>query len=250
MSRSDAAGTPEGQSPPSFRLRIAAGFAATVLLVGATGLISYYALHQTASGDRAFSDQARDVIEFGRLKTLIDQKMIAARGFLITGDEKFLPEIEQRHRTLHEQIRQLRKGSLSKKERDLLAGIERAEQAHQRATEEAIALKLGGEPAGMFAEKVEPAREALERRLSAYILHERQILEATDIASTRKTSFASVLILISGLLAVALTAILAILLTRRLALLYETERHERRVAETARHRYRDLVEGIPGGIVW
>ena len=144
--------------------------------------------------------------------------MIAARGFLITGDEKFLPEIEQRHRNLHEQIRQLRKGYLSKKERDLLADIEHAEQAHQRATEEAIALKLGGESAGMFAEKVEPAREVLERRLSAYILHERQILEQADLASTRKTSFASVLILISGLLAVALTAILAILLTRRLAL--------------------------------
>ena len=109
MSLSDATRTPEGQSPPSFRLRIAAGFAAAVLLVGATGLISYYALHQTASGDRAFSDQARDVIEFGRLKTLIDQKMIAARGFLITGDEKFLPEIEQRHavaqpRGLHRQL--------------------------------------------------------------------------------------------------------------------------------------------------
>jgi len=155
----------DGQSSPSFRLRIAAGFAAAVLLVGATGLIAYYALHQTASGDRAFSDQARDVIEFGRLKTLIDQKMIAARGFLITGEEKLLPEIEQLHKTLHEQIQQLRKGYLSKKERDLLAEIERAEQAHQRATEEAIALKLGGEPAGMFAEKVEPAREALERRL-------------------------------------------------------------------------------------
>jgi PAS domain S-box-containing protein len=176
--------------------------------------------------------------------------MIAARVFLITGDEKFLPEIAQRHKTLHEQIQQLRKGFLSKKERDLLAEIERAEQEHQRATEEAIALKLGGEPAGMFAEKVEPAREALERRLSAYILHERQILEQTDLASTRKTSFASVLILISGLLAVGLTVILAILLTRRLALLYDFERRERRVAESARHRYRDLVEGIPGGIVW
>jgi CHASE3 domain sensor protein len=244
MSRSAANRTPEGQSPPSFRLRIAAGFAAAVLLVGATGLISYYALHQTALGERAFSDQARDVIEFGRLKTLIEQKMIAARGFLITGDEQLLPAIEQRHKNLHDLIQQLRKGYLSKKERDLLADIERAEQTHQRATEEAIALRLGGEPAGIFAEKVEPAREALEGRLSAYILHERQILEATDIASTRKTSFASVLILISGLLAVGLTVILAVLLTRRFALLYETERHERRAAETG--AVPRLVEGIPG----
>ena len=250
MSRPADAAASEGLSPQSFRRRIGAGFAAAVVLVGVTGLVSYYALHQTASSDRAFADQARDVIEFGRLRATIEQKMIAARGFLITGDEEILPEIELRHKDLHEQIRRLRIGVLSKKERELLAEIEFAEQAHQRATEEAIVLKLGGQSAGFFAERVEPAREALERRLSAYILHERQILEQTDSASSRKTSFASVLILISGLLSVALTVILAVLLTRRLAHLYETERRERRLAETARHRYRDLVEGIPGGIVW
>ncbi len=240
----------EGPSPPSFRRRIAAGFAAAVALIGVTGLVSYYALHQTASSDRAFADQARDVIEFGRLNTAIEQKMIAVRGFLITGDEKLLPEIAQSHKELHELIRRLRISDLSKKERELLAEIERAEQAHQRATEEAIALRLGGQATGFFAEKVEPAREALERRLSAYLYHERQILEQTDSDSSRKTSLASALILVSSLLSVALTLILAVLLTRRLTRLYETERQNRRLAETARHRYRDLVEGIPGGIVW
>lgn len=250
MSQKAAPAASEDLSPPGFRWRIAAGFTAAVLLVGATGLVSYYALHQTASSDRAFADQARDVIEFGRLRATIEQKMIAARGFLISGDERILPEIALRHKDLHEQIRQLRIGVLTKRERELLAEIERAEQAHQQATDEAIVLRLGGQTAGMFAEKVEPAREALERRLSAYILHERQILEQADSVSSRKTSFASVLILVSGLLSVGLTLVMAVLLTRRLGLLYETERHERRLAETARHRYRDLVEGIPGGIVW
>ena len=249
MSRpADAAS--ESPSPPNFRWRIAAGFAVAVALIGVTGLVSYYALHQTASSDRAFADQARDVIEFGRLKTMIEQKMASARNFLITGDEKLLPEIEQRQKDLHDQIRKLRVGVLSKKERDLLAEIERAEQAHQRVMEEAIALKLGGQAPGFFAEKVEPARAALERRLSAYVFHERQILEQTDSASSRKTSLASALIVTSGLLSVALTVVLAVLLTRRLAHLYETERRDRGLAETARQRYRDLVEGIPGGIVW
>ena len=240
----------EPPSAPGFRWRIAAGFTAAVVLIGVTGLVSFYALHQTASSGRAFAGQARDVIEFGRLRATIEQKMVAARSFLITGDERFLSEIKRRRADLRAQIEALRRTGLTAKENELLAEIERAEELHQQATEQAIALRLGGQAPGFFAENVEPAREALDRRLSAYIYHETQILEQTDSASSRKTSLASVMILISGLLSVALTVVLAILLTRRLARLYETERRERRLAETTRRRYRDLVQGIPGGIVW
>jgi PAS domain S-box-containing protein len=240
-------------APPetsAFRRRIGVGFATTALLIAITGIVSYYALHQTASGDRAFARQARDVIEISRLRTKVEQKMIAARGYLITGDEKLLYEVEQRHAELQELIRNLRKGDLTKRARTLLAEIDAAEEAHQKVTEEAINLKLQGERAGYFAESIEPAREALERRLLAYISHEKQELEQTDSETAQTNLLASSLILVSGLLALGVTIILAILLTRRLARLFETERDERRLAEDARRRYRDLVEGIPGGIVW
>jgi len=241
---------PPGRAPLTFRQRIAIGFAAAVLLIGVTWLVSYYALRETAASGRAFAAQARDVIEFGRLRAAIEQKMVAARGFLITGDEKFLPEIGRWHRDLQGQIANLRLAGLTSREQELLGEIERAEETHQKATEAAIALKLEGQPAEVFAERMEPAREALERRLAAYLNHERQILEQTDSASSRENALASALILVSGLLSVGVTVVLAVLLTRRLGHLYETERLERRLAETARHRYRDLVEGIPGGIVW
>jgi PAS domain S-box-containing protein len=237
-------------APPGFRRTVVIGFAACVLLIAVTALVSYYVLNQTAASDHDFANQARDVIEFGRLRAAIEQKMSASREFLVTGDPKFLSEIERSHKELQSQIKNLRKTELSKKERELLAEIDAAEQAHQRATEEAIASKPSGEHAGYFVDGIEPAREKLERRLSAYLLHERQILEQTDAASSQKSSFATSLILTSALLSLGLTIILAVLLTRRLTRLYETERQERRAAERARSRYRDLVEGIPGGIVW
>ena len=245
-----AGGEPPKRSEPSFRQRIAIGFAVSVLLIAATGLVSYYALRQTALSDRLFAHQARDVIEFGRLRATIEQKMVASRGYLITGDEKFLSEISQRHEELESQIRKLRKGDLTRRERELLADIDAAEQAHQKATEEAIALRAQGEHAGFFAENVEPARAALERRVSAFLSHEKQLLEQTDSSSAQKNSVASSLIVVSGFLALGVTIILAVLLSRRLGLLYETERHERARAENTRRRYGDLVEGIPGGIVW
>ncbi|HKF44709.1 MAG TPA: PAS domain S-box protein [Thermoanaerobaculia bacterium] len=235
---------------PTFRQRIAVGFAVAFLLIAITGAVSYYALHQTALSDRLFAHQARDVIEFGRLRATIEQKMVAARGYLITGDEKFLFEIQQRHQELQEQIRKLRKGDLTKRERELLAEIDAAEDEHQKATEDAVNVRTQGEHAGYFAENVEPARASLERRLSAFLSHEKQILEQTDSASAQKNSLASSLIVVSGFASLGVTAILAVLLTRRLARLYETERHERALAENTRRRYRDLVEGIPGGIVW
>jgi PAS domain S-box-containing protein len=236
--------------PSAFRRRIAIGFASTVLLIAVTGVVSYYALHETASGGRVFARQAREVIEISRLRTKLEQKTVAARGFLTTGDEKLLDEVRQRHDELHELIQNLRKGDLTKRERILLAEIDAAEQAHQKATEKAILFRVQGEHPADFAENVEPAREALERRLLAYISYEKLQLEQTDSQSAQKNSIASSLILVSGALSIGATIILAVLLTRRLARLYELEREERRLAETTRRRYRDLVEGIPGGIVW
>jgi PAS domain S-box-containing protein len=243
---------PHSQGPParSFRRRIALGFATAALLIIATGLISSYAIRESVASDRRFVNQARHVIEFGRLRTTIEQKMVAARGFLISGDEKYLPEIERWHLDLVLQIKKLRRADLSSKERRLLAEIQRAEEEHQLATEQAIALRIGGESAGYFAQTVEPARQALERRVSAYLSHERQILEQVDFSSFQKNSIASILIFVSGLLAVGLTVGLALILTRRLSRLYETERHERHVAESTRQRYRELIEDIPSGIVW
>ena len=233
-----------------FRQRVAIGFGAAALLIVVTGAVSYYALHEMVAGYRAFSNQAREVIEFGRLRAAIEKKVVAARGFLITGDEKFLPEIARWRSDLHAQIEGQRVAGLDSREKELLAEIERAEEAHQRATEQAIAMKLGGESAGYFAQTVEPARESLERCVSAYLYHEKQLLEQTDSLFSQKTAVSTLLIVICGILALGLTLILGLTLTRGLSQLYETERHERKVAETARLRYRDLVEGIPGGIVW
>jgi PAS domain S-box-containing protein len=245
-------GVPRSQRPPalSFRQKVALGFAVAALLIIATGLISVYAIRESVASDRLFVDQARHVIEFGRLRSTIEQKMAAARGFLISGDEKYLPEIERWHLDLREQIKKLRRADLSAKERRLLADIQTAEEEHQQATEQAVALKISGESAGYFAQTVEPARQALERRVSAYLSHERQILEQVDFSSFQKNSVASVLIFVSGLMAIGLTVALALILTRRLSRLYETERHERHLAESTRQRYRELIEDIPSGIVW
>ena len=245
-------GVPRSERPAalSFRQRLALAFGAAALLIAATGLISFRALRKSVASDQAILSQARDVIEFGRLRASIERKIVAARGFLLSGDDKFLTEIDRWHRDLRAQIASLRRESLSPKERELLDGIDRAEEDHQRATAEAIALKRGGESAGFFAQSLEPAREALERRLSAFLYHEKLILEQADSTSLEQNSLASALILSSGLLAVAFTVVLALTLTRRLSRLYDTERQERRRSETARQRYRDLIEDIPGGIVW
>ncbi len=247
-----SAEVPRSGRPPvlTFRQRIALAFGAAALLIAATGLICFYALRGSVASGRALLKEARDVIEFGRLRATIERKVDAERDLLLSGDEKFLPEIERWHRDLHSQIQGLRAAGLTPKERDLLDEIERAEEDYHRVTEEAIGRRRSGQSSGFFARALEPAHEALERRLSAYLYHQRQVLEQADSSSLRKEAVASALILASGLLAVAFTVVLAFTVTRRLSRLYETEQHERRAAETARQRLRELIEDIPGGIVW
>jgi len=249
MARPDEDARAKRQVLP-FRQRVGFGFGVAVLLIATTGAVSYYALHEMVASYRAFANQAREVIEFGRLRAAIEKTMVAARGFLITGEEKVLPEITRLRSDLHAQIEGLRAAGLNPRERELLAEIERAEEAHQRANEQAIARKLGGESVVLVVPTVEPARESLERSVSAYLYYEKRLLEQTAASFSHETAVASLLVVICGILALALTLILGLTLTRRLSQLYETERNERKLAETARLRYRDLVEGIPGGIVW
>lgn len=247
-----SAAVPSSERPHalSFRQRIGLAFGAAALLIAVTGLIAFLELRKSVAGDQAILGQARDVIEFDRLRATIEKKIVASRGFLITGDQKLLPEIERWHADLVSQIKRLRRTDLSQTERRLLAAIQNAEEDHQQATDQAIALRIGGESAGYFAQTVEPARQALERRVSAYLSHEKQILEEADFSTFRENTVASQLILGSGLLAIGFMVVLALVLTRRLSRLYETERQERRLAETTRQRYRDLIEDIPSGIVW
>jgi len=244
----------ESESPPAFRRRIAIGFAAAALLIVLIGLVSLYALHVAVSSDRALFRQARDVIEFGRLRAANEIKMVSLRGLLITGDENFLFELARSRRELLAEIARLRATGPSAREAALLSAIERSEERHQSAAEEAIALRRSGAGsaaiARFFAARVEPAREALERSLAAYLYEENRQLAQTDRWSSGRNRLASILIIVIGLLALGLTAALSVTLTRRLARLYETERDQRRAAEAARQRYSDLVDGIPGGFVW
>ncbi len=246
------AGVPGTEKKPALTLRRRLGlaFGAAALLIASMGLIAFLELRKSVAGDQAILDQARDVIEFDRLRATIEKKIVASRGVLITGDESLLTEVERWHADLQSQIKGLRRTDLSPTELRLLADLQAAEEEHERATQQAIALKMRGDSAGFFAQAVEPARQVLERKVSAYLAHEKQILEQTDFSTFQRNSFASQLILASGLLAIGFTVILAVTLTRRLSRLYEAERQERRQAETARQRYRDLIEDIPGGIVW
>ncbi|HYV42712.1 MAG TPA: hypothetical protein VEO02_13055, partial [Thermoanaerobaculia bacterium] len=117
-----SAEVPRSERPPAltFRQRIALAFGAAALLIAATGLICFSALRESVQSDRALLKEARDVIEFGRLRTTIDKKIAAAREFLLSGDEKSLPEIERWHGDLHSQIQSLRTAGLTPKEKDLL----------------------------------------------------------------------------------------------------------------------------------
>ena len=114
-----SADAPRSPRPPalSFRQRIALAFGAAALLIAATGLISFYALRENVASDRILLKEARDVIEFGRLRAAIERKIVAVRGYLLSGDEKFLAEIERWRRDLRSQIESLRRAGVLRRRR-------------------------------------------------------------------------------------------------------------------------------------
>ena len=65
----------------TFRQGIGLAFGAAALLIAATGLISFSELRKSVAGDRAILHQARDVIEFDRLRATIEKRSSPPGGF-------------------------------------------------------------------------------------------------------------------------------------------------------------------------
>ena len=78
----------------TFEMKLGAGFLATVLASIAIGIIALYGINESVNSSHAvISDYAQDLILAGRLGVEEESGVASARGFLITGDRKYLDKM-------------------------------------------------------------------------------------------------------------------------------------------------------------
>ncbi len=221
-------------SPEAFRRKVRLGFAGAALLVLVFAAAALVALNSAVLSGRSALEQSREIIEFGRFQSVAERKMTALRGYLLTGDEDRLTEFGVTRAAVSIELSRLDRQAAPERRR-AIQRLREAEAEHERAAQATIALRRSGADAEtvgrLFAETVEPRRQALEAAIDSFLKFRERTLEdaAADSERTNVLSFS----VLGGIALVALgaTVVLSVVLTRRLSALFEAEQEERHRAQ-------------------
>ncbi len=205
----------------TFNQKVTAGFAVVVTLTAMTGAIAVYALRTVvASKDRVITVNARNLADAAKLKGTVDRQAASFRGFLLTGDGRFLEQRVTAQRELEELVHNLQNQVDTEESKRMVAEIAQAQSAYNSAQEGVITVRrsaTAAQTATLFEREVIPKRDALGKRVKAFTDLEEQLLEKGMLASTGRASLATTLVSVLAVLAVVLAAVVAFLLARTLS---------------------------------
>ncbi len=162
--------------------------------------------------------------------------MTAVRGYLLTGDEARWQEIAPARAAVEVELSRLERSG-GREGRLAIPKLRKLEAEHERAARAAADLRRSGgdsqSVARLFAETVEPRRQALEAALDSFMKSRERTLEQAASNSERTNVLSFVILAAIGLVALSSTIVLSILLTRRLSALFEAEQEERHRAQAS-----------------
>ena len=209
----------------TFGQKIAAGFAAVVTLSMLISAISVYALKTVvASKDRVIEVNAQNLIDAEKLRGAAERKGGAARGYLLTREDRFLEQMRSARADVAATITRLKAVANTDEDKRLVEQVERAEAEHQTAIDDVISVRKTDAAidavSRAFDSEVLPKREALDQAVSAYASLEERLLDegkksATDIASSATTAV-GIFSLAALLLAIGIALVLARTLSRQI----------------------------------
>ncbi len=205
----------------TFGQKIAGGFGVVVVLAVLIGAVAIYALRTVvASKDRVITTNAQNLIDAERLNGDSDQAVASARGFLLTGDQRYLERLQQARADADSAVDRLKRNVTSEDERRLIDGFVRAQTAHGDAMDHVIGLRRSGTTADAIAKFLEeqalPKREALRAAIGDFVSQEQRLLEEGQKAATETAASATKAMIAIALLIALAAGVIAAFLTRTL----------------------------------
>lgn len=207
----------------SFSQKIGAGFAAIVALTILVGAVSIYTLRAVVAGkDRIITVNTQQLLDAERLNGRRDEKAAHIRGFLLTGEDRYLEQMRETRREIVAIFERLRRNAASDEALRLVQEIERAEAAHQGLTDRVIALRRTTTSTESVTRAFDDqalisARARLNDTVDSFVARESRLLEEAKQAGNDSASSAIALVATMVTAAAALAAALALLLARTLS---------------------------------
>jgi signal transduction histidine kinase len=209
-----------------FGRKIGSGFAATVLLAILITVVSIYALRSVIStNDLVSFNHAQDLFDVEQLRTVAQQKVAIARGFLLTHDGLFVADSRMADTELRTILARLDKRATSPEDVKALTRLRKFEHAHELGLQHAYALgksrRFGQQKVSRyFNNEVMPKFDAWEHELAIYSKMKQRQVDAARQEAREAASRAMHLILVIAFGALVLAVTLAFILTRTLTKLY------------------------------
>jgi CHASE3 domain sensor protein len=203
----------------SFGRKIGLGFSTVVLLTMLVGAIAVLALREVVRAkDRVLDVNARGLVDAQRIENSAEKRVSSMRGFLITGEQKYLDELGAERAASTRILEQL--GSTRSELRSLVDAVRSADEDYRRVTDDLIRSAQSGVPKAqierLFVDELRPRRQRLSATIDALTNAEEDGLKTAQRAATVATDAAVARAISVSLAALLVGTIAALLLTRTL----------------------------------
>lgn len=205
----------------TFGQKLGAGFAVTVALVVAIGVVAVYALRNVvASKDHVITVDTQLLQDAESMRSSLERKGGANRGFLLSRDEQFFAARTDARSEFLAALDRLRRLAPAEAARAIDA-IAKLEADHQEESDRVLALRRTDAAleavTKQWDDKVGPKRDELDTAIREFITTEKQQLEMSRATSTEAAASATNLVIGLGIGAVVLGILLAFGLARTLS---------------------------------
>ena len=205
----------------SFGQKVGAGFAAVVALTTVMSGVASYALNSAVqSKDRVITVNAQTLVDAQKLNGAMEGKTGAARGFLLTREERFLESMRDARAEFTDVLGHLRSLTLADDVKLIVDRIEIADRDYQAAIDGAVSLRRTDGPIAavirLFSDEVVPKRDVFRQQVDALVSREERLMEEAKTASTEAAQSAIAVVIGMAVIAVLLAVGIALVLTRTL----------------------------------
>jgi CHASE3 domain sensor protein len=205
----------------TFGQKLGAGFAMTVALAVVIGMISVYALRSVvASKDRVIGINTQLLVDALQLDVASQRKSSAARGFLLTREERFLGQVRDSRTEFEEILDRLKRSVSGADSLRLVEAIGRSESEHQQALDQVVALRRTDAAidavARAWEQQVSPRRSQLDANVRSFVSGEQLRMKDATQASTDTASAAVTLVVAMVVVVVIFAGLSAFVLSRML----------------------------------
>lgn len=206
----------------TFGQKLALGFAATAMLAMFMAAISVYALNRVvATKDRVLAVNAENLIDAARLQTAASRKAAAVRGYMLSGDPRFLEGQSEARQLFFRTLEHMKPDVFTPEGKTMIREVQEIEANHQILVEKANAMRQANasnaDVAHFMRSEVIPVVERLYSRVDDFAAWEEKLLNDARDASTAAASAATRLILVICGLVVVLSIALAGFFTKLLS---------------------------------